>query len=455
MDSLTTEVSFEELKDLLNGNQIAEFRDEFLDHHIYDQSRFFLELTAAERQELYAVLDPAEVADIFDAIDFDDVEDLAVILGEIAPSYLTAVFENMSSDNISDLMDLLPDDKQSVLYDLMDNETESEVRELSEYDDDSAGALMTTEYVSIFANQTVKSAMTVLKQQAADAETIYYLYVVNKEKQLLGVVSLRDLVVSKDDHLINDLINDHIIKLQADDDRDKVAQTFRDYDLLAIPVVGNDNEMLGIVTVDDVIDVIDEEAATDYSGLAGVDTEEVSQNPLLASSKRLPWLIALLFLGLGTASLINHFDTLVAQASVLAVFVSLITGTAGNAGTQSLAVAVRRLALHDDESDNSFFKMILSEILTGMITGLVTGVTIFAVVSLWKGNIVLGFAVGMAMFAAITVANLAGSLIPILMDRLGFDPAVASGPFITTMSDLTSVFIYFNIASLFINSFMK
>jgi magnesium transporter len=314
---------------------------------------------------------------------------------------------------------------------------------------------MTTEYVSIFANQTVKSAMTVLKQQAADAETIYYLYVVNKEKQLLGVVSLRDLVVSKDDHLINDLINDHIIKLQADDDRDKVAQTFRDYDLLAIPVVGNDNEMLGIVTVDDVIDVIDEEAATDYSGLAGVDTEEVSQNPLLASSKRLPWLIALLFLGLGTASLINHFDTLVAQASVLAVFVSLITGTAGNAGTQSLAVAVRRLALHDDESDNSFFKMILSEILTGMITGLVTGVTIFAVVSLWKGNIILGFAVGMAMFAAITVANLAGSLIPILMDRLGFDPAVASGPFITTMSDLTSVFIYFNIASLFINSFMK
>jgi magnesium transporter len=210
--------------------------------------------------------------------------------------------------------------------------------------------------------------------------------------------------------------------------------------------------MLGIVTVDDIIDVIDDEAQSDYSGLAGVNTDNVNQNPVQSAAKRLPWLVALLFLGMGTASLIDHFDSLVSRASVLAIFISLITGTAGNAGTQSLAVSVRRISINDEEN-RSFFSLILAEIATGLVTGAVTGLTIFAVVTLWKGNIMLGLAVGVAMFCAITVANLAGSLIPVGMDRLGFDPAVASGPFISTMSDLTSVFIYFSIAGMFIRFF--
>ena len=155
---------------------------------------------------------------------------------------------------------------------------------------------------------------------------------------------------------------------------------------------------------------------------------------------------------MATATLIAKYEVLVSEASILAVFISLITGTAGNAGTQSLAVAVRRLAISDDK-EKSFIRVLISEILTGLITGAVTGITIFGIVAVWKGNPILGFVIGMAMMAAITVANLAGSLIPMLMDRLGFDPAVASGPFITTLSDLTSVLIYFNIAALFMSHF--
>jgi len=168
----------------------------------------------------------------------------------------------------------------------------------------------------------------------------------------------------------------------------------------------------------------------------------------------LPWLITLLFLGMSTATLIGQYEALVSEASVLAVFISLITGTAGNAGTQSLAVAVRRLAVQN-EKGNNFFRMILSELLTGLVTGAITGLTIFIIVGIWKHNFMLGFVIGMAMLCAITVANLAGSLIPMLMDKLGFDPAVASGPFITTLSDLTSVLIYFNIASLFMRYFIS
>ena len=208
-----------------------------------------------------------------------------------------------------------------------------------------------------------------------------------------------------------------------------------------------------MVTVDDIIEVIDDEAQSDYSGLAGVNVDDVSEMPITATMKRLPWLITLLFLGMLTATLINHFDVLLNEASILAVFISLITGTAGNAGTQSLAVAVRRLALSDDEQP-SMAKMIVSEVITGLLIGVLTGVTVLVLVGLWKHNFVLGGVIGLSMATAIWVANMAGSLIPLGMDKLGFDPAVASGPFITTLSDLTSVLIYFNIASLFMERFI-
>ena len=262
------------------------------------------------------------------------------------------------------------------------------------------------------------------------------------------------MIINDEDTMIADILNERVMSVHVGDDQEDVAQTFRDYDFLALPVTDYDDHLLGIVTVDDIIDVIDDEAASDYSGLAGVNVEEVSENPIKASSRRLPWLITLLFLGMATASLISHYEELVSEASILAVFISLITGTAGNAGTQSLAVAVRRLAINDDK-ENSFMKTVVGEVLTGLFTGAITGLTIFAIVAVWKQNPILGFVIGMAMMCAITVANLAGSLIPMLMDKLGFDPAVASGPFITTLSDLTSVLIYFNIASLFMNYFIQ
>ena len=437
------------LQELLEDNDIQAFREGFLDHHIYDQSQFYLDFTETERMELYSILSPQELSEIFENLDFDAV-DIKPYLKEISPEYLSAMFDEMSTDNAADILTNLSKRERRSIFTLMAPESVSEIRNLMHYDEETAGSLMTTEFVAVVANQTVSSAMTVIKATAEDAETIYYVYVLDSGKQLLGVISLRSLLISHDDTLISDIVNEHIIKVDVEEPQERVARYFRDYDLLALPVVSHDNLMLGIVTVDDIIDVIDDEAQSDYSGLAGVNTDNVNQNPIQSAAKRLPWLVALLFLGMGTASLIDHFDGLVSRASVLAIFISLITGTAGNAGTQSLAVSVRRISLNDDEI-MSFFGLLLAEITTGLVTGAVTGLTIFVVVSLWKGNIMLGLAVGVAMFCAITVANLAGSLIPVGMDRLGFDPAVASGPFISTMSDLTSVFIYFSIAEVFIS----
>ena len=324
------------------------------------------------------------------------------------------------------------------------------INKLLKYEDDTAGSIMTTEYISIFANQTIQSAMAILKKKAPEAETIYYVYVVDSNRRLVGVISLRDLIVHEDDEMISDIMGDRLVFVNGNDDQRDVARTMQDYDFLAIPVVDNEERLIGIITIDDIIDVINDEAASDYSGLAGVDVEERSENPFVVASKRLPWLIILLFLGIGTSTLISNYEEMISEASILAVFISLITGTAGNAGTQSLAVAVRKLA-DNDENKKNFGKLIMSEIASGLITGLVTGVTIFLAVGIWQQNFVLGLVIGIAMLVAITIANLAGSFIPILMERLGFDPAVASGPFITTLTDLTSVLIYFNIAALFMN----
>ncbi len=446
------EEQFEQLRTALKTNDMKQFREIFLELHIYEQGQFYQSLDEADRHIMYAYLSPKEMADMFDVIE-EDNEHMTEYLAEMRPRYAADMLAEMYSDNAVDLLNTL-DKKQVAKYlSIMPSESASEIRELLHYEDDTAGSIMTTEYVSIVANQTVRSAMYVLKSEATAAETIYYIYVVDQENRLVGVISLRDLIVNEDDAMIAEIMSERVISVHVGDDQEDVAQTFRDYDFLALPVTDYDDHLLGIVTVDDIIDVIDDEAASDYSGLAGVNVEEVSENPVKAAGRRLPWLITLLFLGMATASLISHYEELVSEASILAVFISLITGTAGNAGTQSLAVAVRRLAINDDK-ESSFFRTVISEVLTGLVTGAITGLTIFAIVSIWKGNPTLGFVIGMAMMCAITVANLAGSLIPMLMDRLGFDPAVASGPFITTLSDLTSVLIYFNIASLFMSHFV-
>lgn len=452
MDEPELKARYNYLEEALATDQMQLFREAFLELHIYEQSQFYQSLTEENRQRMYRYLAPNEMADMFDVIE-EDSDDMQDYLAEMRPSYAADMLSEMYTDNAVDLLNTLDKKNKAKYLSLLDTEAASEIKELLHYEDETAGAIMTTEFVSIVANQTVRSAMYVLKNEATAAETIYYIYVVDQENRLVGVISLRDLIVNDDDAMIEEVMSERVLSVHVGDDQVDVAQTFRDYDFLALPVTDYDDHLLGIVTVDDIIDVIDDEAASDYSGLAGVNVEEINENPVRSAAQRLPWLITLLFLGMTTASLISHYEELVSEASILAVFISLITGTAGNAGTQSLAVAVRRLAIND-EKDNHFLRLIINETLTGLVTGVITGLTIFVIVGLWKHNFVLGFVIGMAMLCAITVANLAGSLIPMVMDRLGFDPAVASGPFITTLSDLTSVLIYFNIASLFMSFFI-
>lgn len=449
LDNLPLEKRIEHFSQLLAEHRMGRFRTDFLAQHAFDQVQVFKELSPHERKHVYDYISPEELADLFDS---DPMEEnrLKVYFSEMNAQYAASTLSFMKPDNAVYILNEIDDTHQVSSYlTLMPSKVARELSTLLNYTDHTAGALMTTDFVSVSAKATVGETIQYIKKEAIDAETIYYVYVVNDVNQIQGVISLRDLIVHSDEDLVSKWMRRQVISVNVNEEEEEVARTVQDYNLLAIPVTGYDNELLGIVTIDDIVDVLDDLATANYSGLAAVDVDEDHDTPLQASEGRLPWLITLLFLGMGTATLIGKYETLIEQATVLSAFITLITGTAGNAGTQSLAVAVRKLTNKDE--DDGLFSSFGFELMTGVLTGLIVGVTIALIAGVWKQNIILGLIIGIAMMCAIIVANLAGALVPKLMDKIGFDPAVASGPFISTLSDLTSVLIYFSIASFFLD----
>ncbi|PWW19147.1 Mg2+ transporter MgtE [Cytobacillus oceanisediminis] len=434
----------------LQNEEIDSFRNEFLELHPYDQASFFKDLDEDIRAKIYLYLSPEEMASLFENLEIDE-EEYKDVLAEMNPNYAADMLSQMYADDAVDVLNELDKDQVVSYLTIMDDESAKEIKDLLHYEEYTAGSIMTTEFVSLSANQTVRSAMYILKDEAPRAETIYYVYVVDEEKKLIGVISLRDLIVSDDDTMISEITNDRVVSVSVGEDQEEVARKIKDYNFLAVPVVDFQNHLLGIITVDDVMDVMDEEASDDYSKLAAVsDMDNIDRNPVSAARKRLPWLIILLFLGMLTASLIGRFEDTLDQVAILAVFIPLIAGMAGNTGTQALAVAVRGIATGDLEKENKM-KLIIREAGTGLITGGTCGVLVALVIYLWQGNFFLGVLVGISILFTLIVATLAGALIPLFMHRMKIDPAVASGPFITTINDIISILIYFGMATLFMS----
>ncbi|WP_332650375.1 magnesium transporter [Lysinibacillus sp. 54212] len=449
------DVQFDEqfLRQLLLNDEIVAFREQFLALHPYDQAQFYEKVGPDIRKIMYNFLSPQEMALIFEAIELED-DEYEDFLKEMDTAYGAAMLSDMYTDDAVDVLNELDNDHRESYLEMMDSETVEEINELLSYAEYTAGAIMTTEYVSILESSTVRSAMAVLRKEAPTAETIYYIFVVNDGHQLTGVISLRDLIIADEDMLIREIMSDRVVYVNLTDDQEDVAQIIKDYNFLAVPVVDEQRELQGIITVDDIIDVIDEEASDDYSKLAGIsEVDDIDASPLKAAKSRLPWLIILLFLGMLTANLMGHFEETLDRVAMLALFIPLISGTSGNSGTQALAVAVRGIAT-GEISEQSKMKLLLRELLTGLTMGLACAVIVVGIIFFWKQQILLGLLVGGAICCSILVATLAGSFIPLLMHKLGIDPAVASGPFITTLNDVTSIIIYLGLATAFLNQIM-
>lgn len=449
------EVQYNEeiLISLLRKAEMDKFRESYFELHPYDQAQFYEKVEPGIRQIIYQFLSPDEMANVFEALELDD-ENYQPFIDEMESSYAAQMISSMYTDDAVDVLNELDKDQISHFLKIMDKKSAEDIRELLYYEEDTAGSIMTTEYVAIPENSTARSAMTIMRNAAPEAETIYYIFVVNDENQLAGVISLRDLIIASEDTFIHEILNDRVVSVLVTDDQEDVAQVMKDYNFLAVPVVNSKNEMLGIITVDDIIDVIDDEASEDYSRLAGVaDMDTFDKNPFTAAKKRLPWLVVLLLLGMLTANLIDIFAVTLEKVVLLAAFIPLIGGTSGNSGTQALAVAVRGIAT-GDVAKESKLKLVIREALTGIIMGIICGIVAFLIVYIWKGELIIGLLVAVAIACSIFVATIAGSFIPLLMHRLKIDPAVASGPFITTLNDITSILIYLGIATLFIEKLM-
>jgi len=441
------------LRTLLLNDEIQRFREKFLELHSYDQSQFYEKVGPDIRKIMYYFLSPQEMAVIFREIEVED-ETYQSYLKEMDTQYVATMLEEMYTDDAVDILNDLDNKERESYLEMMDSETADEINELLSYAEYTAGAIMTTEYVSILESSTVRSAMAVMRKEAPTAETIYYIFVVNDEHQLTGVMSLRDLIIADEDALIRDIMSERIVSVQLTTDQEEAAQIMKDYNFLALPVINEAGVLQGIITVDDIIDVIEEEASDDYSKLAGIsDMDDIKDGPFRSVKNRLPWLIILLFLGMLTANLMSRFEQTLDQVALLALFIPLISGTSGNSGTQALAVAVRGIAT-GEIGERSKVKLLFREMLTGLIMGIICAVIVVGIVFFWKGSLIIGLLVGGAICCSILVATLAGSFIPLLIYKMGIDPAVASGPFITTLNDVTSLMIYLGLATIFLNQIM-
>ncbi len=420
------------------------------DMHYADLAEIMLDLDDEQKIKLFRLLSLEQVAHVLSEIDSDTFEELFFLLNK---NQKVSVLDEMGNDDLVDMLAEIAPDKKQKIIELLDAEDKSDVAELLVYEEDTAGGLMTKDYIAIKRNMTIAQAIVHLRENAPDAEIVYYVYVIDDNEKLVGIISLRELIVASPVAMVEDVMNKHVIYVHVDTDQEEVARMVSKYDFLVIPVVNNEEQLVGIITYDDIFDVIEEEATEDILKIAGTNDEELEhyEDNILVSiyfsvKARLPWLIITIFGGLLSASVISGFQAALAADEALALFMPLLAGMGGNVGTQSSTLTVRNLAINDIKG-KEVLRTLLQEILVGLIVGLLCGLLVALLSFFISQRYMLSLIVSMAMFANIVTAALIGTLVPLFFKTIGVDPAVASAPFITTTIDITGLTIYFSLAT--------
>ncbi|TLS48799.1 magnesium transporter [Paenibacillus antri] len=373
------------------------------------------------------------------------------VLTKLGVEKTAQVMDLMDNDDLANLLGELTEEKKQAFLERMKNEESQAVQSLMQYPPETAGRIMTNRYVWIPRHYTVRDVAEKLREYAEIAETINYLFVIDDAKKLIGVVSYRDLILTTPNEKIENIMYERVISVTVDTDQEEVARIIERYDFLAVPVVESDNRLVGIVTVDDIIDVVIKEATEDIQKLsASGKSIDFDTKASVAAFRRLPWLVLLLLIGILSGTIISQFEETLEKVVALAFFMPMIAGMTGNTGTQSLAVVVRGLITRDVDA-RTVRRLFFRELLVGIILGVVCGILISIIAYIWQGNPVLGLVVGSSLVMTLIIGTLAGTIIPIVLYKLKVDPAVASGPLITTLNDILSLLIYFGIATMFIS----
>ena len=447
-----------ELLQIIKSNlKKAELKEKLSEYHDNDIAKVFPLITPGERKRLYAVLSDEEISDIFAYL-----EDASDYVSELGNEKLADIIEEMDADDAIDLLDDLEEDKRQDVITLIEPEAKADIILIDSYLEDQIGSIMTTNFISIDKNFTVKQAMRSVIKQAAENDNISTVYAVEEDGRFYGAIELRDLVIARDTTPLSDIISTSYPYFYALETTEECIEQLKNYSEDSIPVLNKENKLIGVITSSDLVEAVDEVLSDDYAKLAGLTTEEDLDEPVFKSiTKRIPWLVILLILGVGVSAVIQSFQALIPTSLIiLYTFQSLILGMSGNAGTQSLAVTIRVLSDEDLDSKQKF-KFVFKELRVGLLNGLIVGLLAFLIIGIYVQLFeptfvstygVSGFAVsaciGISLLLSMLFAGLDGTLIPIIFKKIGIDPAVASGPLITTINDLLAVIIYYSVSIL-------
>ena len=418
--------------------------------HGADLSVLFRSLSLDQQRRLFDMITDVEQKGIlFSELEEDTFQDL---IEDMPIEAIVEILESMPADDVADIIGRLPEDRSQDILDKMKKAESEEVEDLLRYDDDTAGGIMVPDFIALKEDVTAREAIESLQKEHSDVEMAFYLYVVDEYGKLVGVSSLRQLVVVPPEKPLKEFMSTDVFSVQTDMDQEEVARIVARYDILAVPVVDDTNRLVGVVTVDDVIDILRKEATEDILKMAGAGEEFVETKSILKSTRiRLPWLFASCIGGLFAFFIIGKFESSILKYAYLAAFIPVIMGMGGNIGTQSSTIVVRGLAT-GRLNVRDIWSVVLKELSIGVILGIVYGALIGSVAQLRYSMEALAISVGLAVVSSMSVAALVGSLVPMAFARINIDPAVATGPFVTTAIDIISVFFYFMIATTLLGS---
>ena len=439
----------ETIKRLLRRDAITHLKKIVNKSHAADLSVIFRSLPIEHQRKLFDLINDIEQK----AFLLSELEEYTFLdlIDHLSVDESVEIFNHMPADDVADLIGKLPQEKADLILKKMNAEDSEEVEELLRYDDDTAGGIMVPDFIALREITTAREAIESIQTEHHDVEMPFYLYVVDESDRLLGVVSLRQLVVVKPNTPLKDFMARNIFSVRTDTDQEEVAKLVARYDILAVPVVDDQNKLVGIVTVDDVIDIFRREATEDILKMAGVGEDFVETQSILKSTKiRLPWLFASCLGGILASLVVSYFEGGLKNFAYLAPFIPVITGMGGNVGAQSSTIVVRGLATGRlDVRD--LWSVVLKQLSVGVLLGMLYGV-LLGLVARFRFNHdisagTLAFTIGLSVICSMSLAALMGSLVPMLFRKMDIDPAVASGPFISTSIDVIGIFIYLAIAT--------
>ena len=437
----------EEVLELLNTKQYTKLRQYLTELNDADIAGLLGELEEEDMLKVFRILPKDLAADVFSYLDMDNQQK---IITSLSDKEATNIINNLMADDAADLLEEMPANIVKKLLTNASPEVRRDINHLLRYPEDSAGSIMTVEYVDLKENLTVNQAIERIRKVGLDSETINICYVLDAQRRLVGTVALRYLLLMDGDEIIGDIMHENVISINTLMDQEEVARQFKKYDFTAMPVVDNENRLVGIITVDDIVDIIEEETTEDMEKMAAIvpsDKPYMKTGVFETFKKRIPWLLLLMVSATFTGAIISSFEDALSVCAVLVAYIPMLMDTGGNAGSQASVTVIRGLSLNEIEY-RDVPKVIFKEIRVALMCGITLSAANFVkLLILDRVGVLVAASVCLTLVAAVVIAMIIGCLLPVLAKRLGFDPAVMASPFITTIVDALSLLVYFRVAS--------